>query len=599
MQGHATRPLSILETLALAFIAIVSLYTLGGAAISPYPNYGYFGWNLAPDLTTVEYVTPNSPAARAGVRSGDRIDWKTLPLLGRANLGIVQPVKPGAQLTFTATRNGIASTHTIEAVPFGAAVQNVTRIQDLVQLALIAIAIVLVRQRPSRMTWGFLLWWFAELYNVAEGNPLKYALAYGFAAILWGTCTAGLLTFVSRFPNDEARGPLRRLDRAAVPLGAAVAILWMTFYAMIFIAVIPPKWLFVFLESLFLPSLSIVAIIALVISARLTTGSDRQRVLPVLAAIALDAIIGGASFVWGVYFTNDTVSMALTIAATLTELLVAAAVVNGVMRHRVMDISFAISRTLVYTILTSLIVGTFALIDFASSKLIEHFQLTLLLEASAALAFGIWLNTLHGRVDLFIDRTLFRKRHIAEERLNRAARALRQADSTRFVDDTLVGEPVDALDLASAAVFRRNGDAFIRVASRNWDTARIATVPYDDRLAVYLTSELQPVDLSELPWQQTNVPAGVAAPLIAFPIVARRELIGFALYGGHSGGEAVDPDERKALTQLADCAADAYEHIRTLDLSTEATSLRSEVEMLDQERKLLREMVDALRAVHP
>lgn len=597
MKAHAARPISIVETLALAFIAIFALYTLGGEAISPYPNAGYFGWNLDPDLSTVAYVTPDSPAARAGLRAGDRLDWKTLPLLGRTNLGIVQPVKPGERITFTASRNGVRATRTIQSVPFGPAVQNVTRLEELVQLALIAIGIILVRLRPSKMTWGFLLWWFAELYNVAEGDPLKFALAYGFAAILWGTSAGGFLTFVSRFPSDEPRGPLRALDRAAVPAGTLVALLWLAFYGMVFLAVVPPQWLFVVLQSVFLPAVSLVAIVALVISARLTTGSDRQRILPVLAAITLDAIIGGASFVWGVYYTNDAVSMVLNVAATLTQLLVAAAVVHGVLRHRVMDVSFVISRTLVYTILTTMIVATFALIDFASAKFLQRFQLALLLEAGAALAFGIWLNALHSRVDRFVDRTLFRRRHLAEERLQRTAHALRHAESKRFVDEALVVEPADALGLASAALFRRDGNAYVRVASQGWDVANLATIPLDDTLVVHLTAELQAIDLHEVRWPQSNVPEGIAQPVLALPLSVRHELLGFVLYSGHTGGEAVDPDEENALVNVTDCASDAYEYIRAMNLENEASTLRTENAMLSQERKLLREMVEALQAV--
>ncbi|MBV8638846.1 MAG: hypothetical protein JO322_12255 [Candidatus Eremiobacteraeota bacterium] len=597
MKAHAARPLSLAETLALTLIAIFALYTLGGGTISPYPNYGYFGWNLKPDLSTVAYVTPHSPAAHAGLRAGDHLDWKTLPLLGRTNLGIVQPVKPGERITFTASRNGVRTSHTVEAVPFGPTIQNTTRLEDLVQLALIAISIVLVRLRPSRMTWGFLLWWFADLYNVAEGDPVRFALAYGTAAILWGTSAGGFLTFVSRYPTGEPRGPLRILDRAAIPAGAVVAALWLTFYGMILFAIVPPQWLFVVLQALFLPAVSVIAIVALVISARLTSGSDRQRVLPVLAAVTLDAVIGGASFVWGVYFTDDATSLILTIASTLTELLVAAAVVYGVLRNRVMDVSFVISRTLVYTILTSLIVGTFALIDFASSKLLEHFQLALLLEACAALGFGIWLNSLHGRVDRFIDSTIFRRRHLAEQRLLRTAHALRHSESTRFVDEALVVEPAGALGLSSAALFRRNGDAFVRVSSQGWEIAHIAAIPLDDTLAVHLSAELEAIDLHEVPWTQSNVPEGLAQPILALPLSDRHDLVAFALYSGHTGGEAVDPDEQRALANLADCATDAYEHIRATNLETEATALRTENAMLAQERKLLREMLDALQAV--
>jgi hypothetical protein len=107
---------------------------------------------------------------------------------------------------------------------------------------------------------------------------------------------------------------------------------------------------------------------------------------------------------------------------------------------------------------------------------------------------------------------------------------------------------------------------------------------------------LEPIDVNELRWAHLDVPKGVAQPLYALPFVVRHEMLGFVLYGGHVGGEALDPDERNTLQRVALAAAAAYEHVRTKSIIAEANDLRIEVVLLAKEQHLLREMVDALRA---
>ena len=91
------------------------------------------------------------------------------------------------------------------------------------------------------------------------------------------------------------------------------------------------------------------------------------------------------------------------------------------------------------------------------------------------------------------------------------------------------------------------------------------------------------------------MPAALAQPILAIPLVVRHDLIAFVLYGGHKTGEAIDPDEQKTLAHLAHAAASAYEHIHAKALLTESTTLRAENAMLVRERVLLRDIVETLR----
>src|ERR1700680_891371 len=66
-----------------------------------------------------------------------------------------------------------------------------------------------------------------------------------------------------------------------------------------------------------------------------------------------------------------------------------------------------------------------------------------------------------------------------------------------------------------------------------------------------------------------GAPSGPAHPVLALPITVRRELVTIVLYGAHTHGEPLDPDEIKAIAGLASAAAAAYDHL-------EADALRRE-----------------------
>jgi hypothetical protein len=597
--GIVKRRLTPLELIALAAFAAYVLFELSFGVLPRYPQGSFFGWNTASDGVTVTYLTPGGPAEKAGIRLGDKVDWKSLPLLGRSNLVLNVPPYVDTKLTVKLERGQTMLTRTMKARLFDAPVQQAYRIEIIVLVVIQALGIVLVWLRPSRLTWAFLLGWGAPA-SAAFATPsvAAYAAIFGAAAIFTGAAAAATLVFISLFPHDYPRRALVWLVRAAIPLGVGVTLLALAVDTLIAVSPDPPpRWLLFPSQYVIGPALGIVTLLALAISAYTARGSERQRILPVLLAMALSLIATQLAAFYNVRFTGSFgtgVSLGMIDA---TSLLFAVAVLNGILRHRVIDISFTVSRTLVYTILTSILVGLFALVDFVSSKFVEQLRITVILEAAAALAFGIALNTLHSRVERFVDKFIFRRRHLAEQRLHRTAHALMHSESDRFIDEALVVEAMDAMELASAALFRRTGDGYARVLSEGWTGEYPDRLAPDDHLVVHLTAELQPVSLSEIRWPNVALPQGYAHPLLAIPIGVRHELVGFVLYAGHRGGEAIDPDERQALVAVSDAAGPAYEHIRTEQLSRECEQWHMEKAVLEHEQSLLREMVDALRGV--
>ena len=73
------------------------------------------------------------------------------------------------------------------------------------------------------------------------------------------------------------------------------------------------------------------------------------------------------------------------------------AIAYAVVRQRVFDISFVISRTLVYTILTGTIFALFAFIEWLAARLIEQSGVTIVLVALTAIGVAFSLEAAHAK----------------------------------------------------------------------------------------------------------------------------------------------------------------------------------------------------------
>ncbi len=163
-------------------------------------------------------------------------------------------------------------------------------------------------------------------------------------------------------------------------------------------------------------------------------------------------------------------------------------------------------------------------------------------------------------------------------RIAQTAASMAHAQSEATLDTFLTREPLEALDLASAALFRRteNG-ALKRSASIGWAAGCLEEVEHDDPLALALEAGQEPLRLSDMGWGPAALPARNCHPAFAMPLVVRRQLVGMVLYGAHRNGADLDPEEVKSLCDLAVAAAAAYDHLRAEALTDEVQALKTQL----------------------
>jgi uncharacterized membrane protein YczE len=553
-----------------------------------------FGWNVGTDGVTIINVEPDRPAAHAGIQPGDKIVYLTMPVFGRLNTLQNEGVFQGAVLTFKLEHRGTIRTVTMTSQPFSNLLGESYLAYAFGALAFGFVGLALVLLRPSRMTWACAL--IAPALLVSQSIyqwAQEAAFGTGFTfqvtlSVLYALQTFGMVSFASRFPNDAPKGVALILDRLAVPL-AAVALGTYVYvdYAIFFSPVPPHVWALTLQSYVIYAATALAVFVGLLTTFASASRIDRSRLTPVIVAFVLLAI-AGTFYQFAIQVSSNPAVYIFTSAFfAISCTLLAAAIAYGVIKHRVIDVNFIISHTLVYTILTLFIVVGFSLIEYVFGKVLERQGVATFLEIAAAVGLGLSLNALHGKLDNLIDRTIFRKRHIAEKRLEAASRTLPHASSALLVEELLVAEPVDALDLASAAVFRRNGASFVRESAAGWSAGDAQELDDNDHLVARLRAELEPVAISEVRWPRGDLPKGLSQPLYAVPIASGHKLAAIALYGGHSGGEDLDPDERRSLRSLAAGAALAYDHLAAESLSKTIEELRGENEALRHSNELL------------
>jgi GAF domain len=526
-------------------------------------------------------VAVNATAAkRAGVRVGDQVSVEGLSGGEEYLLVLGSLTRP---VTYPLIRGGSVQPQTFWDQPVRWPSSWWVALDDagtvLVATIALVVGAVLLWRRPSPLTYAFALYALGgvpaytiiELFARAPSAAFTAAIVTMF--VIFGPLPQfALLCFAVRFP----RTPQSAAGRIAMHAADLYAVAAVVFYA---IRYSRPDAGFDSAQILdFIPQLSAVILALAVAAFRLSrsVGAERRRVGWVLFGMA----VSSASYCI-LNVDQDFVNLGFPLPHGLGPMAVAGygvfplTLMYAVLRHRVIDVGFALNRTLVYTVLTLMIVVVVSAVDWLSGKFLSNSNLSVAIEGAVTIAFGVALNWLHSRVERVVDRVVFRKRHLAAKRIELRIRALDFAAAAPTVEEALVDEVALVLGLRSAAVFRRTEDhGFTRVRAAGWDEA-LQRLDRESLLVRALVADERTVFLDEQGIDDPGFPRGAARPDLAIPLIVRHELIGVVLYGHRDGEGILDPEERALLERLGRAAASAYDAIeaaewRRLALSAQA-----------------------------
>lgn len=266
------------------------------------------------------------------------------------------------------------------------------------------------------------------------------------------------------------------------------------------------------------------------------------------AAIPLVALMftDGYAFFIGIFVPGWAPSLpAVGAVTTVGWYFMPAGVTYSVLSRRVIDLGFVLNRTLVYSGVTFVLVGTFTLAEwilatwFESATKLQNTAIS----AGIAILLGFSVRIIHQRVDRIVDVVFFRKRHANEE----AIRAF--GEEAPYITD--VGA---LLDRTERTLRERSEAATVAVLVQG-DDGRFGAIDENDPAIVRMKARRAMIDLSKL---ETELPGAHA-----FPLVARGRLIGAIALGSRTTGEFYTPDEIRAIGALADGVAMGLDLMRS------------------------------------
>jgi hypothetical protein len=578
------------ERFVALIAAAVALLLNVAASVQLFTPPSAFGYHLIyTNGNAVAAVDRDTAAARAGIVAGDHLDFSRASLHDRLVGLEYQPALLGESIRFDVVRNGKAQAIRIAAGPLTpsearlATFSPITSFLRLAGFAYIIVALFIVLRRPSRMTWGLFL------YLVSATNLTLYRLPdwifpiAQFASDLLSVAgPIGLVIFAARFPSDRAAGWKAWLDNFAIPIGAVFAIPNIAWDATsIYFGWSPSAWMSLgSILGAFL--LLVTAAATLVVTYLGADRTERQRFQWVIAGV-LFTLLSYASE-WARYWSTTYPVASASASVWLATLLYACApfaLAYAVVRQRVFDISFVISRTLVYTILTGTIFALFALIEWLAGRLIEQSGVTIALVAATAVIVAFSLEAAHARIEGAVERVLFRRRHLAEQHLAGVAAGLPYAQSTNAVEHALVREPVEAYALSCASLYKRDDSGEF---TRNGEKL-------DPSVALRLQGARCALRLQEF---NGHVGSADENPVLAVPVFMRARLEAIALYGPHSNGEDIDTDEASSIEGVCAAAGLAYDQLDALRIYREIARWRRLAERQSRELAALRERTTLL-----
>jgi len=544
---------------------------------------------------------PTCPAWIAGIREGDRIDLVATELTHRRavnGLIFVAPDRPvtlhismGLDIDYARATGNAARDVTLKPTPevlTGPARLWLLAAQLSSMLVFIGFCAYLVWNHPTAETWGLFLysaWFNSGQYFVWYANLPAAGLAYFdcLQVFFQALGLTGLLVFALHFPRDSVEGWRRTCQGwLVVPflalLGAGLWGFCNYFFAWQTEAAYRLYYYLTYAVYL--------AIAFLFWHTYHTQPVERPRIRWVIL---------GAS--WGLlcFLIADTYEATSMIELVnrvmpvplpslrqsvldflyLQNIAFPLAVFYAVRHHRVIKVRIAITR---FAALMIALGVSFIVVGYVDLRL-EHYIKEHMPQYLSVLTLApVWLVLFLLRERLYdlLDRVMFRTWHEAERKLEALADDL---DETRglsldAINRALVEEPARALDLTSAAVFRRtDSGAFEYEWGIRWPDRILGTLRADDALVTSLTDH-EPRTLRELDWGTRPEASDIEKPALAVPIVVERVVTRIALFGPHTTGEDLDRDEIRVLRQLSKAAAAAYEHLASEALRHELEELR-------------------------
>lgn len=292
---------------------------------------------------------------------------------------------------------------------------------------------------------------------------------------------------------------------------------------------------------------------AIAVRFRRSKGIERARMKWLVYAAILILIAG--AFTLPYWLSGNLANgLALELSIVLTNLVtlgIAVAVTIAIVGYRLYDIDVIINRTLVYSVMTGVIILIYSLVVGTASVFFGSSGNWLLALVATGLV-AVLFQPIRDRLQRGVNRLLYGQRDEPFEVLTRLGQSLEQSAANTALP-TLVDTVAQALRLPYVDLQERQGDRFVTVAA----TGR----PVDDP--------------------------------VSFPMIYQAEEIGRLLVGSRTPGETLGAADEHLLRNIArQAGATVYDTRLTADLQRSRQQIVASRE--EERRRLRRDLHDGL-----
>lgn len=499
-------------------------------------DIGYVATHTRIPLVDLVTVTPGGDAARSGMQTGDLVDVARLD--PNARFRLYDGIRVNEPVVF-AVRRGSRDL-TVAVIPKHVLSSNWTTWLSYAGEAWITLFCTILAWRRSSPAAGALVLYLLLTLVIAQGFgdvSTPWPWFDFFCLQVKGALFPLGFVFIAVYAEQFAR-PLSPLRRGLTAFTFAMAALAVAFAQWFYLAAtrgrvdpfVPLLLIRASPLSRFAYVFLLLTVLATLFAAlRVSRGHERTRLIWGVSGIAPFLIWGIVVAVAGesipfVSFTAISAACWFVTPAILTYSLV---------NQRLFDIGFIVNRAAVFTGVSIVVLGTFTLVEWLLSDWLRDASHTtnLLVGGGLALALGLSIRAVHGRVDRAVDNVFFRQRHEDE-----------QAIRTFAHEVAYIGDRGILLERAAAVLEGHTNAVSIEIVLR-----------YDenDPAIVRMRAFPQPVDLHGFPSSLRGD--------IAFPMAARGRFIGAVVLGARTSGETYAPDEISAISLLAHNVASALD----------------------------------------
>lgn len=557
MKPAAWRAILLTCCAAGALLVVVDFFNQVGIGGQP-PWYGLLGGYISgssdPWHVSIRGIDPGGPAYRAGIREGNTIDVREQSVLVRLSLlGQFMADRP---VTFRVKSAGASVQRTVVPGRFSVFRFWQYVVWELGSLWLLLFAALIAWRRPY-VDNNLLLSTVLASAAIGIGSSLLFfawpwpRLYVAFSVI--GQTEAIAIALWAALASAFARplSPARRVTLAlcyvavgiwivfgngtpdrAPGLASLLGMLTLWYDPTFFIG---PAWTLTVTTAVLLGvACSVLAILA-------TRGVERQRAGWLLVPCTL-LFCTGAFALLAFHFLSYSSILEAGYGNSLITIGAPLVLTYAALNRRLIDVGFILNRTVVFAIVSSIVVGAFILVEWAAGAWLANASHTtsVVVGMAVALALGLSMRYIHRYVDKFADNILFRKRHEDETALRRFAHEAAYINERATLVERTLRTVRDHTTAQTSDIWLRNGSAGYASVTE----PRGGEISENDPAIVELRAWSKPVDLHAVSGSRLTGD-------LAFPMASRGRLIGALVCGPKRDGEAYAPDESEALAALA------------------------------------------------